>query len=58
MKLPLPVLIVAMLFTVSACGQSGPLYLPGNPSEIQAPPPPEEQEQDEEARKRQSDDAR
>jgi predicted small lipoprotein YifL len=26
-------------FFVAACGQSGPLYLPGNPSEVQAPEP-------------------
>lgn len=24
---------------VAACGQSGPLYLPGNPSQVQAPVP-------------------
>ena len=30
--------LVPILF-VAACGQSGPLYLPGNPSEIQAPSP-------------------
>ena len=30
--------LVPILF-VAACGQSGPLYLPGNPSEIQAPAP-------------------
>lgn len=31
---------------LSACGQSGPLYLPGNPSEIRAQPPAEEPEQE------------
>ncbi len=31
---------VAALLLVSACGQSGPLYLPGNPSRVQEPPPP------------------
>ena len=24
--------------TVAGCGQSGPLYLPGNPSQVQEPP--------------------
>jgi predicted small lipoprotein YifL len=32
-------LILAMTALLSACGQSGPLYLPGNPSEIRAVPP-------------------
>lgn len=40
--------------TLVACGQSGPLYLPGNPSEIQAPLPepaevPAEEEDDDPA---------
>ena len=36
-------------FVVAGCGQSGPLYLPGDPSTIQTPPPqPEEPQQDEE----------
>ena len=34
----LVVLIAAMPFV--GCGQSGPLYLPGDPSQIQTPPPP------------------
>ncbi len=38
-----------LLTIASGCGQSGPLYLPGNPSQIQAPPePPAEQDEDEE----------
>ena len=43
----IPVLAIAVIasFSVSACGQKGPLYLPGNPSEIR--PEPVEQEQDE-----------
>ena len=36
-KLLLCALVAA--FFVAACGQSGPLYLPGNPSEVQAPDP-------------------
>ena len=27
-----------LLGALAACGQSGPLYLPGNPSEVQNPP--------------------
>ena len=44
-------IVVAALFFVAACGQSGPLYITGNPSKIQEPPPVAEstadQEQDE-----------
>lgn len=32
-----------LLFLLSACGQSGPLYIPGDVSKIQAPPPPAEE---------------
>jgi len=30
---------IASLFIVSGCGQTGPLYLPGNPSRIEKLPP-------------------
>lgn len=36
-----------LVFLVSGCGQSGPLYIPGNPSEIQAPPKAEQDTEDE-----------
>ena len=47
-----------LLLLLAACGQSGPLYLPGNPSEVQSlptqlpetPPPEEEAEEDEDVR--------
>ena len=29
---------VATFFLLSACGQSGPLYVPGNPSQMAVPP--------------------
>ena len=29
---------------VTGCGQSGPLYLPGDPSEVRRAPPPEDEE--------------
>ena len=44
-------LLVAFLGSLlAACGQSGPLYLPGDPSEIKEPPRPVEtrSEEDEE----------
>ena len=31
----------SFLFMAAGCGQSGPLYIPGNPSKIQQPPPAE-----------------
>lgn len=49
--------LTAISFVVlsSACGQSGPLYLPGNPSKLETVPPApteadetEEEEQDDE----------
>lgn len=36
-----------VVILVSGCGQSGPLYIPGNPSEIQAPPNIEQNNEDE-----------
>ena len=41
-------LLIALIFFVAACGQSGPLYIPGDPSEVREPPPPAEHETDEE----------
>ena len=45
-------LIAAFAFTFlfSGCGQSGPLYIPGNPSQMAVPPsqpPPGEEEAEE-----------
>lgn len=42
--------IMLCLAALAACGQSGPLYLPGNPSDVQqvpAPPPADDDEDDE-----------
>ena len=47
MKRP-PILVAALLFIVAGCGQSGPLYISGNPSELQEPPPVAESTADEE----------
>ena len=40
---------LAVLMFVSACGQSGPLYIPGNPSRIEQPPPAAEEPAEEES---------
>jgi predicted small lipoprotein YifL len=42
-----PSLFLALLFT-AGCGQKGPLYLPGDPSEIKTAVPPQNQSQNEE----------
>lgn len=36
------------VFAITACGQKGPLFLPGNPSEVQSEVPRQDQPQDEE----------
>lgn len=38
--------LILGLLLAAGCGQSGPLYLPGNPSEVKtnAPPPPSQAE--------------
>ena len=40
-------LILCLLF-VAGCGQKGPLYLPGDPSEMKTDVPPQNQPQPEE----------
>jgi predicted small lipoprotein YifL len=50
MKLLLTILAA---FILCGCGQSGPLYIPGNPSRIESPPPADdsaEEDQEENAR--------
>lgn len=44
------ILLIAAIsgFALSGCGQSGPLYLPGDPSEIREAPPPVENADEEE----------
>ncbi len=49
------VMLLLSLTCLSACGQKGPLFLPGNPSQIQSVPPveqeqtnPDEDDEDEE----------
>jgi predicted small lipoprotein YifL len=43
-----------LTFLLASCGQSGPLYLPGDPSEVQSLPtqlPPTTSEEDDEEKK-------
>ena len=48
-RLLLALFAMTSVFVAAGCGQSGPLYLPGDPSTIQTQPPqPEETQQDEE----------
>ena len=44
------ILLIAAIcgFALAGCGQSGPLYLPGDPSQIRNAPPPVENADDEE----------
>ena len=44
-------ILAAMIlaFVVAGCGQSGPLYIPGNPSKIEQPPPTAESTAEDEA---------
>ena len=44
-------ILAAMIlaFVVAGCGQSGPLYIPGNPSKIEQPPPKAESSTEEDA---------
>jgi predicted small lipoprotein YifL len=37
-RLTILIAILACVFIVSGCGQSGPLYIPGNPSTMAVPP--------------------
>ncbi len=48
MKRLLPLLgAFYVVFIATGCGQSGPLYIPGNPSQIQNPPAAEDQAEEE-----------
>ena len=42
--------LFAILF-VTACGQTGPLYIPGDPSRMEEPPPTAEEDAEEKAEK-------
>ena len=38
-RLILALAALSFVFLAPGCGQSGPLYIPGNPSKISSPPP-------------------
>ena len=40
-------LAVLAALVLSGCGQSGPLYIPGNPSRIESPPPADDSAEEE-----------
>jgi len=37
-RLTFSIAVFAFMFLFSGCGQSGPLYIPGNPSQMAIPP--------------------
>jgi predicted small lipoprotein YifL len=41
-RLVLALAAFSFVFLATGCGQTGPLYIPGNPSRISHPPPPPE----------------
>lgn len=46
-------MLMALAFLLLAgCGQSGPLYIPGNPSEVREPPADTSNSEEEEERRR------
>jgi predicted small lipoprotein YifL len=47
-RLILALTVCSFVFLSAGCGQSGPLYIPGNPSKISNPPPPDESAAEEE----------
>ena len=48
-RLILALAALSFVFLATGCGQSGPLYIPGNPSKISNPPPAAESTADEES---------
>ena len=44
-RLTLAILACTYLVLGAGCGQSGPLYIPGNPSRVEYPPPADDAEQ-------------
>ena len=50
-----PLLALFATLILFGCGQSGPLYIPGNPSRIENPPPPAEESTEEESAEKNDD---
>lgn len=55
-RLILALAALSFVFLASGCGQSGPLYISGNPSKIQQPPPVAESTAEEEQKEEQEED--
>ena len=39
-------IVLLLMLAAAGCGQSGPLYLPGNPSQVQEPPAESSEEEE------------
>ena len=50
----IPAVLAALV--LCGCGQSGPLYIPGNPSRIESPPPADNTAEEEAEEKSRDDD--
>lgn len=46
-RLTFPMAAIALMFLFTGCGQSGPLFVPGNPSTMAVPPSASSTESDE-----------
>ncbi len=56
-RLTFPMAAFALLFVFTGCGQSGPLYVPGNPSTMAVPPTANSAETDEQEEQDDDDDS-
>ena len=54
-SIPKTLTAFALVLLLSACGQSGPLYIPGNPSEVREPPAETSETDDEDEDRRRDD---
>jgi predicted small lipoprotein YifL len=54
-RLTFLIAVLASLFIVSGCGQSGPLYVPGNPSTMAVPPSQDTASEEEEEKEEEKD---
>jgi len=46
-RLTFSITVLALMFIFSGCGQSGPLYIPGDPSKMAIPPSQESASEEE-----------
>jgi predicted small lipoprotein YifL len=54
-RLILALAALSFTFLATGCGQSGPLYIPGNPTQIANPPPAAESTAEEEGEEEDAD---